>query len=203
MQPFKTLRALVLGVAVLSCMFALSSPARADVITFEDLSGDGQLADGYHGITWNSQWAYYSDPQSPYNPHSGSERVYNLEPNGTRPRDASFSFGAPVVFDGAWFAGFSFTSVSFQLYLGGNLVATSGSINPTDTPAFLASGYNGLVDTVTVDDNDPNQVYDFYVMDDVTFHGGVATPEPASLTLLGLGALGMVGYRLRRRQAKA
>jgi hypothetical protein len=35
------------------------------------------------------------------------------------------------------------------------------------------------------------------------FGSGSATPEPASVTLLALGAVGMLGYRLRRRHASA
>jgi hypothetical protein len=117
--------------------------------------------------------------------HSGAgEYLFNFQ-NG------------PVVFNGAWFAGNAFATVNFDLFLSGNLVWTSGSLDPTDTPTFLASGYNGMVDTVGVF----SLANDFYIMDDVTYNQGTTTPEPGSLLLMGTGLLGAVGAIRRKLMA--
>jgi hypothetical protein len=45
-----------------------------------------------------------------------------------------------------------------------------------------------------------------YLLDNITLEQSTvsATPEPASMTLLGIGgAFGLLGYRLRRRKAEA
>ena len=78
-------------------------------------------------------------------------------------------------FDGAWFAGQTATSVTFELLLGSTSVWTSGTMFTSDIPTFLSSGYSGMVDNVLVLSNAP----DYYVMDDVTFNGGSSSvPEP-------------------------
>jgi len=185
-----------------AALAAVGSNARADtVITFDDLTGNGQLADGYGGVTWHNDWTYYDTPQGQYTPESGSERVYNSSNTGTRLQDSPFSFSAPVVFDGAYFAGYDVTNVSFELYLGGSLVATSASLSPSGTPAFLASGYSGLVDTVVVHDSNLfGGIYDYYVMDNVTY-STVTTPEPSTVIISLFGGLGMVGFAWRRRKS--
>jgi len=75
-------------------------------------------------------------------------------------------------------------------------VWTSDTLSPTGTPQFLASGYNGLVETVDVVSPAP----DFYVMDDVTYHsgGGGTVPEPSSWMLLGTGVMAL-GGAVRRK----
>jgi hypothetical protein len=169
---------------------AIAGPASATVITFDDLSGQALVPDGYAGLIWNGDWNYYNGVQSPYTAHSGDYRVYDLTTDG------SFNFSGPVVFDGAWFAGQTTSSVQFQLLLGGSVVGTSGVLGVSSTPAFLASGYGGQVDEVRVLSGQP----DFWVMDDVTYHTGGGVPEPATWAMMILG-FGAVGLTLRGRRA--
>jgi hypothetical protein len=100
------------------------------------------------------------------------------------------------VFNGAYFAGYSTATVTFDLYNGATLVWTSSTLAPSGTPTWLASGYSGLVTSVDVVSPQP----DFFIMDDFTYNG-TSTPEPGTLGLLATGAFGALGV-IRRRFAK-
>jgi hypothetical protein len=178
--------------------------AGVTVVTFDDLTGSGQLADGYGGITWNGDWSYYDAPQGQYTPASGAERIFN-SPNGGGDyvQDDAFNFTHPVVFKGAYFSGYDITDVTFLLYDGGTLVGTSSSLAPSATPTFLSSGYSGLVDKVVVNDSGYEGLFDYYVMDNVTFQtGGIPEPATWAMTLLGVAMIGG-GLRMARRERAA
>jgi hypothetical protein len=178
-----------LGCAVLfaAVTMAMVSPSHAavTVVTFDNLP-DGVVPDGYGGINWNDNWTNYTEPQPPYTPESPPSRVYTIS------SAATFDFITPTVFDGAYFSGNSFAPVTFDLFNGATLVATSGTLAPSSTPTFLSSGYSGLVTEVVVSSPDP----DFYVMDNVTFGvSGVPEPSTWAMMLLGFAVLGFAGYR--------
>lgn len=173
-----------------------SFASAATVCTFDSFTGTGTVPTGYCGINWAGEWQYYDTPQDPYNPASGTERIYTT---GNAP-SGEFFFSTPTTFNGAYFSGYSNivgpNEVNFYLYLAGNLVGTSGTLIPTNVPTWLASGYSGKVDEVLVFSN---QALGYFVMDNVTYNG--ATPEPGSLLLMGSGVLAAVGS-LRRRFSK-
>lgn len=179
-----------IGFAAVIAIGTATAATAATVVDFDDLVGSGTVADGYGGIVWGGEWLYYDSPQNPYTPHSGATRIYTA---GNAP-SGSFSFANDVSFGGAWVSGVDAFVVSFSMFLNNVLVAVSSDLNPTASPTFLSSGYNGLVDRVVFNTNTGNG---FYVVDDVTYSpAAVPVPAAAWLMVTGLGALAAV----RRRQ---
>jgi hypothetical protein len=189
-------------VMIVSSLFAVVA-ANAAVVGFDDLGStcnntSGNVPDGYGGINWGGNWTCYAILQSPFTPNSLPGRVYDASNSAN-----FFTFVTPQNFQGAWFSGVDTTTVQFQLYSGIDLVGSSAELGTTSTPAFLSSGYDGLVDKVVVLSNAP----DFFVMDDVTYAAGsgglsdpIGTPEPQTVALLGVG-LGLIAVVRRRLRA--
>ncbi|WKB50577.1 hypothetical protein [Eleftheria terrae] len=182
-----------LGAVALALALPCAAVAAPTVLHFDDLGSDGPLPADYGGLDWSaSGWSAFSALQPPYTAHSGSGRLHTAW--GGEDGGSVIRFRQPASFEGAWFAGLSGATVSFQLYAQGVLVARSTTLDPGATPAFLASGYAGLVDAVVV----ASPEHGSFVMDDFSFSTPV--PEPAALLqmLAGLGAL-LAVRPLRRR----
>jgi len=182
----------------LSAAIALCAPfASATVLNFDDIIGPDDIAAvpaGYGGLDWsNSGFSVITSESWPFTAHSGQGRVTTDWIDGG-PVDSTIRFLAPTVFDGAWFAGYADSSVHFDLYAGGRLVASSASLQLSESPAFLDAGWNGAVDTVVVSSGFQAS----YVMDDLRFESAAEVPEPGTLALV-LAGLGLGGaVRLRR-----
>ncbi|MGH7582424.1 MAG: PEP-CTERM sorting domain-containing protein [Gemmatimonadales bacterium] len=98
-----------------------------------------------------------------------------------------------VYFVGAFISG---TGGGFwNLYLDGTLVHTSTVLAPSNDfgPVFLPSGWTGLVDRVEWVAH-PG----WTTLDDVTYS---TVPEPATMTLIAIGAAGLAATHRRRKQA--
>ena len=176
---------------------AASSTLSAAVLTFDDLGQDGTVPAHYGGLDWSAAgWFAFSIEQEPYTAHSGAVRV--ATDFAAQDQSSIVRFATPTRFDGAWFAGLNGATVTFQLYRDDVLVATSSTLDPGATPAFLATGYEGLVDAFVV----ASPEHGSFVMDDVTF---APVPEPSEVALLALGisVLTLRAARGRRRSQTA
>ena len=197
----KSLRLFSVGLTALAALAALTMPAHADVLTFDELSGQATLVDGYGGFNWGGTWTHYGFTQSPYTAHSLEQRIYASPTFATT---AEFSFVTDGIFDGFWASGNAVgqTSLSYNLYDTSNtLVASTGVINVTDVPQFLASGYSGTVKRIeVVSASTQGGGNGYFVVDDITYRPkGGTVPEPGTLALLALAIPTGVGIIRRRR----
>lgn len=174
---------------IATALTCLAAPCAARILHFDDLAGTGTLAQ-YGGLDWTG-WQFADSVNAPYTAASGSTRLFNVS------NDNGFGSTTPFTFHGARFAGYA--TVQFNLFYQHQLVGVSGALGTSDVPAFLGSGYSGLVDRVNISADLPQ----YFVMDDVSINGpGVSqVPEPGSLVLAG-GALGVMVLLRRRRVAE-
>jgi hypothetical protein len=182
-----------------SALLALCAPfapmASAAVLSFDDIVGENGYAAvpaHYGGLDWSAGgWSAFTGEEAPYTAHSGQGRI--TMGWGAEDAASTIRFAAPTVFNGAWFAGYGDAAVRFDLYLAGQLVASSATLTLSDTPAFLDAGWDGAIDAIVVSSG----WHAFYVMDDFSFADATQVPEPATLALVFVG---LAGCALRRRK---
>lgn len=187
------IRNFALGAAI-----ALCAPfASAAVLNFDDIVGpDGFAAvpGNYGGLDWSASGLnVFTAEGAPFTPHSGLGQVTTDWIDGG-PIASTIRFLAPTVFNGAWFSGYEDSSVSFDLYFAGQLVASSALLQLSGTSAFLDAGWDEAIDSVVVRTGAQGS----YAMDDFTFVDPAEVPEPGMPALLLAGAGGLLV--LRRKQ---
>jgi uncharacterized protein (TIGR03118 family) len=149
----------------------------------------------------------------------GGGVVDAFDTNGTFLRRI-FANGPGGVLESPW--GVALAPASFAPFGGALLVGNEddgriSAFNPTMTGAFLGqlldvngqpitnTGLWGLAFGTGGNGFDPNKLYFAAGINDERngLFGAiqVATPEPASLAMMGVGALGLLGYAWRRRRA--
>ena len=181
----------------IAALIALCAPfASAAVLNFDNIVGPDDFAavpGNYGGLDWSASGLNVFTAQgAPFTPHSGLGQVTTDWIDGG-PIASTIRFLAPTVFNGAWFSGYEDSSVSFDLYYAGQLVASSASLQLSSASAFLDAGWTGAIDAVVVRTGAEGS----YAMDDFTFVDPAQVPEPGSLALM-LAGVGLLV--LRRKQ---
>ncbi len=208
-------------IPILSLVFAsFLVPSRAVagsmLIDFEDATRVGDFIDPtYKGFQWGgafgqSSWILGNTTLPPgstdnsYPPaHSGIQYVYSNGGNALTLSDGTFDF------NGMWAKAAVDSAHTMDVTVHAfRKDATNTEIEVGSTTIHVTSAYTQFafspnlpiftnIDKITFDSYSSNLIIDDIT---VTTPNTAATPEPASLTLAAIGALGLAGYRLRQRK---
>jgi len=196
--------------AALSFAMTAASASADTVVTFDDLTLSGGspsellVPNGYSGLNWNNFYALNSStyPLSPSGYTAAVVSGTNVAFDGSDP--ASITAVAGTTFDlnsgyftAAWNDNLSVTA---DAYLGGVLMYSPTFLLSATAPTLENLNFTN-VDTVTfsqsggtLHEGDPGQGLEF-AMDNLDVN---IVPEPASLSLLAVGAIALLSRRRRR-----
>jgi len=203
-----------------------SAQARANVITFDDLTTRDNFVDlGIAGSYQGYQWGYSNSPGLagavlPANvdtgwasgtvsnpafypaptPVSGNSYAWNW--NG--PQSLIINFLTPTDVTGAYFAtlssGYPGSASTIQMFGYGpseNLMASSGVLNLTNSFQFLSANFTG----VTYLEMRANANLQWFSVDNIELGAASPTPEPSSLAICCGGIICLAISRHRRKRA--
>jgi hypothetical protein len=194
-------------------LFGVATGATAGVLTFDDITTDPQapIPDGYGGLIWQNLVALNAataDNSGVSNGRVSGDYVASSDGNSAVTIDSgTFDFG------GAYFTASYNDGLQIEIdgYLDGNLLYSQTITVNTSGPTQFQADYAG-VDTVVftssggVPHGFESGSGEGFVLDNFALGQptGSVVPEPTTVSLLGLGAVGMAGYRLRiRRRTEA
>ena len=196
-------KVILILLVILGSAYAQSSFG-SDLITFDNLPTPGPsgslIPNGYGGLNW-SDFYYLNGTTYQYQPNGYNNGIVspdNVALNGygvTAMNSASggtFEFNS-AYFTGAWSDGLQVTVQGYNnSTLLDSVTFTVNTSGPT-LETFDWTGVNELVFSSTGGTHNPNfaQSGTEFAMDNFVY----STPEPASLVLGELGAIGLFGFR--------
>lgn len=209
------------SIFLLAAISLASTPALAQTANFDDLTPFTPVPPDYAlaGSIWNNIFVFDQAFLSANYP--GKEACAVSHPNcvynnviGFNPTLSGISRTSPFDFTGGYFLSFGdqnctdYSACAIALtvtgYNSGSVVASSTvGLDPYVTQWFAFNFSN--VDNVTFDPQSYiGDAQAFYLADNLVFNQNTSTvPEPASMTLLGTGLVGLYSVARRRRNNAA
>lgn len=140
-----------------------------------------------------------------YNTTAGGSQYLRVSPLlGLQPVSATFNFAQPVNAFGAYFTGVGTASTSTVHLLLNDGTARDVIITGAPTGGATFFGFTDAgasISSLVIQEVPGGNGIDIFGIDDVRYTTAAAVPEPGSITLLGLGVVGLAGYGWRRRKA--